>query len=126
MADNELRDLRLLLNLPVKEMVEVVRTIYPKYDKTLHSKCENCDSYGVYLLPDAVDALRRLKGYEPQGSRRTVKKERHRLTCRISARLEDGEYGVLQQYLKADGHKTMQELLTALVRRYLKEKEEGQ
>ena len=126
MAGNELRELRVRLQLPVKDMVEVVRTLYPKFDKTVQSKCENGSSYGVSLLPDAMEAL--YKAFDPQAleDRRKPKKEKHRLTCRISARLEDEDYKALQQHLEADGYATMQDLLTALVRQYLKEKEDVQ
>lgn len=124
MADNELRDLRMRLQLPVKDMVEVVRTLYPKFDKTVQSKCENGGAYGVLLRPDALEALYRAFDPEALESRKKPKKEKHRLTCRISARLEDGDYKALQQHLEADGYSTMQELLTDLVRRYLKEKED--
>ena len=124
MADNELRDLRMRRQLPVKDMVEVVRTLYPKFDKTVQNKCENGSAYGVSLRPDALEALYRAFDPESLESRRKPKKEKHRLTCRISARLEDDDYKALQQHLEADGDSTMQELLTDLVRRYLKEKED--
>ena len=126
MADNELRDLRMRRQLPVKDMVEVVRTLYPKFDKTVQSKCENGSAYGGSLRPDALEALYRAFDPEALESRRKPKKEKHRLTCRISARLEDDDYKALQQHLEADGYSTMQELLTDLVRRYLKEKEDVQ
>lgn len=58
MTDNELRELRLKKQLPAKEMVEVVRSIYPKFDKPLLSKCENGGVYGVQLKADAMKALR--------------------------------------------------------------------
>ncbi len=124
MAGNELRDFRLRHQLPVRDMVEVVRTLYPKYDKTVQSKCENSSSYGTQLMPDTMALL--YKTYEPMAleGRKKPPKEKHRLTCRISARLEDGDYKALQQHLEADGYSTMQELLTDLVRRYLKEKED--
>lgn len=123
MADNELRNLRVRNQLQVKDMVEVVRTLYPKFDKTVQSKCENGDSYGIMLRPDAMEAL--YKVFEPEAleRRRRLKKERHKLTCRISARLTDSEYLLLQQHMEADGYATMQELLTDLVRKRLEGKE---
>ena len=53
----ELRELRLSKQKPAKDMVAVVQAIYPKYDKTVQSKCENGDAYGVSLRPDAMAAL---------------------------------------------------------------------
>lgn len=41
----ELRELRLSKQIPAKDMVAVVQAIYPKYDKTVQSKCENGDAY---------------------------------------------------------------------------------
>ena len=124
MADNDLRDLRVRKQLPVKDMVEVVRELYPKFDKTVQSKCENGDAYGILLRPDAMDALYRRFAPDILEGRRLARRERHRLTCRISARLENADYAALQQHLKADGYATMQDLLTDLVRRYLMEKED--
>ena len=46
MPDNELRSLRIELGLPARDMVAVVQGLYPKYDKTMQSKCENGDDYG--------------------------------------------------------------------------------
>ena len=124
MADSDLRDLRVRKQLPVKDMVEVVRELYPKFDKTVQSKCENGDAYGILLRPDAMDALYRRFAPDILEGRRLARRERHRLTCRISARLKNADYAALQQHLKADGYATMQDLLTDLVRRYLKEKED--
>lgn len=41
----ELRELRLSKSIPAKDMVAVVQQIYPKYDKTVQSKCENGEVY---------------------------------------------------------------------------------
>lgn len=54
---NELRSLRVDLGLPAKDMVAVVQELYPKYDKTMRSKCENGDDYGISIRPDAMKAL---------------------------------------------------------------------
>jgi len=110
LADNDLRDLRVRKQLPVKDMVEVVRELYPKFDKTVQSKCENGDAYGILLRPDAMDALYRRFAPDILEGRRLARRERHRLTCRISARLENADYAALQQHLKADGYATIKKL----------------
>lgn len=54
MPDNELRSLRIELGLPARDMVAVVQGLYPKYDKTMQSKCENGDDYSrksIRFLP---------------------------------------------------------------------------
>ena len=73
---------------------------------------------GVSLRPDAMRAL--YEKFAPGGTKTSRrKKDRHRLTGRITCRLEDADMEALQQRMKADGYATAQELMTALVRRYL-------
>ena len=116
---DELRDLRLSRKIPAKEMVEEVRTIYPKYDKALQSKCERGEIYGISLRPDAMAALYARFAPELAPGRKTVRKDTHRLTCRISARLETSDYEQLQRLVIADGYKTMQDWITAVVKEYI-------
>lgn len=116
-----MRELRLSKQIPAKDMVAVVQAIYPKYDKTVQSKCENGDAYGVSLRPDAMAALYAHFAPELVESRKTAKKDAHRLTCRISARLETADYEELQRLIAAEGYATTQDWLTATVRRYIAE-----
>lgn len=129
--DKELRSLRLSQQppIPAKEMVLVVRRLYPKFDKPLLSKCEHGDEYGIQIRSDAMDAL--LEHFTPEtpeapadGSAPPLKKRssKHRLSCRISCRLEDDTYNLLQQLAKADHYTTMQDWISAQVRRYIAEK----
>lgn len=122
--DADLKQLRLAKQIPGKDMVAVVQQLYPKFDKTMLSKCENGSAYGVMLRPDASEALFKAFDAERQIAVLPVKKSRHRLTCRISARLEDAEYAALQQYSAADGYSTMQDWITDIVRAYIKSKED--
>lgn len=114
-----LRELRLSKQIPAKEMVAVVQQLYPKYDKTVQSKCENGEFYGVSLRPDAMTALYQHFAPEVIENRKAAKKDAHRLTCRISARLKADDYTALQQLIVASGYATMQEWLTVIVRRYI-------
>lgn len=119
---NKLRELRISRNIPAKDIVEVVKRIYPKFDKTQLSKCES-DEYGSELPEDAMQSLYSAFAPElltPQKRRRSG---RNRLTRRISARLEDDVYSELQQRIRADGYETMQSWLSDAVKHYLKERE---
>lgn len=109
----DLKHIRTSKNIPAKEIVEVVKSLYPSYDKTLQSKCENGDAYGVCLLPDAAKAV--LRSFAPELQK---KKDGHRLTCRISCRLEKPEYESLMKNIKAEGFVTTQDWLSDMVRRY--------
>lgn len=116
----KLRELRLSRNIPAKEMVDVVRKKYPKYDKTMQSKCERSNEYGVQIKPDAMKAL--YSEFAPEMLKKGS--SGHRLKCRISCRLEDAEYEALQEHIREDGFDTMQDWLSFMVRQYLKGKEQ--
>jgi len=116
----ELRELRISKNLPAKEMVEVVRGLYPKYDKTMQSKCERGDEYGIQIRPDAMNAL--YTRFNPERLTKKKKGDGHKYTCRISCRLSDEHYSLLQKCVKADGYQTMQDWLTDQVQNYLIQK----
>jgi len=124
-VDIDLRALRLRKNIPAKDMVEVVKAIYPKYDKTVQSKCENGDAYGVCLRADAAEAI--CERFAPELKRqKQKKKDGHRLTCRISCRLETTEYEELMLHIGQDGYDTVQAWLTNIVRNYNAEKRKEQ
>ncbi len=111
--DFDLKKIRISKNIPAKDMVEIVKAIYPRYDKTLQSKCENGNDYGVCLRKDAEKAICRAFAPELQ-----KKKDGHRLTCRISCRLETADYETLMQNIAADGYITTQDWLSDMVKRY--------
>ncbi len=117
-----LRELRTKLSIPAKDLVDVVRDLFPKYDKMLQSKCERSSEYGVRIRPEAMDAL--YAKFAPEKLEKVKKKRRggHRLTCRITCRLEDDEYNRLIACIHEDGFDQMQAWLTYIVRNYLKKK----
>lgn len=120
-VNNNLKTLRSELGISTYDAVQTVKELYPKFDKTLLCKCEN-DKYGVDLKPKAVDAL--ITKYAPiaEAVERYKKRDTHRLSCRVSCRLEDDTYNQLMQSIKADGYSTMQEWLTKQINEYLKGK----
>lgn len=111
----DLKKIRVSKGIPAKDMVAVVKELYSSYDKTLQSKCENGDTYGVCLRQDAAKAICRAFAPELQQKR---KKDGHRLTCRISCRLETADYEALMQNIAADGYTTTQDWLADVVKRY--------
>ena len=112
----ELRELRVTKQIPAKDMVAVVQALYPKYDKTVQSKCENGEAYGVTIRPDAMYALYERFAPERLEPPKRTRHGQHRLTCRISCRLENEDYEALQQLIEASGCATVQEWLTGIVR----------
>ncbi len=113
-----LRELALLrehAKIKATDMVEVVRGIYPRYDKYIHSKCENGKEYGIQLRPDAMNAL--VQRFAPELQKKPRKPNRSKPN-RIQARLSDDVYAALQQLIKAKGV-TVQQLIERLVLEYL-------
>ncbi len=116
---NELKDLRIMKQIPAKDMVAVVQELYPKYDKTVQSKCENGEAYGIALQPDALQALYEHFAPDVLEARARSRHGKHRLTCKIMARLETDVYEALQLLIKADGYNTVQDWLTDVVQCYI-------
>lgn len=123
--ENELKKLRITTGVPAKTMVEIVKGIYPKYDKTCQSKCENTQDYGVMLAPDAMRLLQKRLIPEVEKPTAKTKHGQHRLTCRIACRLPDEDYAALQHRINADGYSTVQSWLAALVKEYLSKGGDG-
>ncbi len=119
---NLLRELRISKKIPAREIVATVRDLYPKYDKMLQSKCERGEKYGIELRADAMDALFEKYAPERSGASKRKRRDGHRLTRKISCRLEDDEYDHLIACIKDDGFDQMQAWLSFMVRMYLKTK----
>lgn len=117
--ENALQALRLSRSLPAKDMVEVVRAIYPKYDKTIQSKCERGAQYGIQLRKDAMDALMYSFGALEHLDAKRRKSGGHKRSCRISCRLDDATYEALQQRINREGYTNMQSWLEQQVIQYL-------
>lgn len=126
---NELTEIRLSTDPPIpgKAMVAVVQRRYPRFDRTLLSKCENGDQYGIDLKRDALADVRRefvseavatAQDEEKEPRMKKYTQDGHRLQKRIYCRLEDSEYAELQRNIKSDGYVTMQDWITAVVKRY--------
>ena len=99
-------------DIPVKDMVEVVRNIYPKYDKVIQSKCEHGEDYGIQLRKDAMDAL--LVKYE-QSLAKPSKKEQRTKGYRVQCRLSLERYIQFQRSVRAANTSIQSVLETAVV-----------
>lgn len=104
-----------------KEMVEVAREQFPKYDKYLHSKVERPNDYGirpVLALESAWESA--FASTVPQ----CRKKDNRRLKARIQCRMTNTELERLQHALSADGYDTIQAGLTAIIKKYLEDRKD--
>lgn len=109
--ENKLRELRVKHGVNARDMVGEVQKRYPKYDRTLHTKCERGDEMNAVcerFMPEK----------KPSEAR---KRDFHRLTYRIYGRLTKAAYTSLQRQIKADGFASVQSWITYAVQKYLSE-----
>lgn len=111
------RRIRLSTQTPAADMVATVRQLYPGFDASLLSKVERPHQYGVELCEPGMLAL--YAAYAPLAVPKRRVKERRRLPCRISCRLPEGLYSDLQEVVKAQGYKTMQDWLLVIVQQQI-------
>lgn len=107
------RDLKTVMRLKKisnRTMVELMKEEFPRFDKTLLSKCRNPDAYGVVLHPRGFNILSDFP------DRRT---EHRKLTKRIYGRLNEQEYEALNELLTRDGYKSVQDWIRETVQLYI-------
>lgn len=110
----ELQDKR---HIPAADIVDVVAAIYPKFDRFLLSKVKHGDVTGVLLRADAQHEL--LTHFKVTQDVSNAKRKANRTKPkRISCRLTDKTYGLLQRELDRTGV-TMQSWLEALIAKAL-------
>lgn len=114
---NELTVFRKAALLKAIDVVNILKPEFPMIDKTVISKCEHTELYGVCLCRSARDML---YGKYPEAARRARiaargrKADRHRNTRRITIRLSEDELLRLQQHIDANGETARDILLAAL------------
>ena len=108
-----IRALRSERHIPVGDIVEVVASVYPRFDRYLLSKVEHGEEYGIRLRADAWHTLMAHFKLAQDGSkaRRTPNRSKPK---RISCRLTEKAYGLLQRELDRTGM-TMQGFIEALI-----------
>ena len=110
----ELQDNR---HIPTADIVEVVAAIYPKFDRFLLSKVKHGDETGIRLRADAQHELL-IHFKVTQDASKAKHKPNRSKPNRISCRLTDKAYGLLQRELDRTGV-TMQSWLEALIAKAL-------
>lgn len=115
----ELQDER---HIPTADIVEVVASIYPKFDRFLLSKVRHGEKTGIRLRADAQhELLTRFKvTQDASKAKRPNRSKPKRITCRLT----DKAYGLLQRELDRTGV-TMQDFLEALIVKALSKQEEA-
>lgn len=114
-SENAIQRLRLERHIPVRDMVEMVQTLYPGYDRFLHSKVDNGAKYGVRLRADAERLLLEHFAEKPRKPPKTVRRSK---PCRITARLSEPVFEQLQRAMRESGQ-TMQTYIEQIIIQHL-------
>lgn len=110
---SELSLFRCAAGLTALEVVRLLKPHFPLIDKTVISKAEHGDLYGVELNRKAWKILQEaypIAYNKAKNKAQKRKADRHKKTRRLSVRLSEEQFSVLQQRMQADGL-TAQEFL---------------
>lgn len=120
-----LRDLHERRHIPTVDVVEVVGTIYPKFDRYLLSRVEHGERTGVRLRDDAFEAVMEHFRECPSAAPETPRKPHRRKPYRVACRITGDAWLALQRALVRSG-RTMQDYIEELVMKALKEEDHEQ
>lgn len=116
---SELSLFRCAAGLTALEVVRLLKPHFPLIDKTVISKAEHGDLYGVELNPKAWKILKEAYPVACNKAKNKAQKrkaDRHKKTRRLSVRLSEERFLELQQQMQAEGL-TAQEFLERVLGR---------
>lgn len=105
---NRLRELRMASEVTPQTMVDIVRLDYPKYDKTLQSKCEHTEDYGVELTYPAFRKLVIQLLGKAEWDKYKKYTDGHLNQKRIMIRMDDETFKRFMAQIHQDGYDTVQ------------------
>lgn len=116
---SELSIFRCAAGLTALEVVRLLKPHFPLIDKTVISKAEHGDLYGVELNHKAWEILKEVYPIAYNKAKNKAQKrkaDRHKKTRRLSVRLSEDRFLQLQQQMQAEGL-TAQEFLERVLGR---------
>lgn len=115
----DLRSLRQKKNISAKDIIELVRSMFPGFDKTLHSKCENGDKYGITLKISAQNAIIMKHAPELMEKEKRRRQGNHKLTATVFCRVDNETHRKLHDKIRNEGWTSVQSWLTEIILEYL-------
>ena len=109
---NRLRDYREARGVAPADIIAIIQKQFPKYDKTLHSKCENVNKYAVEPCEEAFKLLDEHYGIVKKHERRT---KANRVICRLS----EEDYQAFKAAIAQSSYATMQAYLERTIKRFI-------
>ena len=124
-----LREIRTDTGAMAKDAALVVRDVFPKFNRQLLAQCEAWKKYGVIIHPDALGVICAAYGVSlPDGPAEAVitahsprKQANRKLSRKLTFRMKDEDYALLEQRVRESGCQSSQEWLYEVVLRALRE-----
>lgn len=114
-VNSRLKDYRETVGASQADIVAILKARFAKYDKTLQSKCEHTDKYGIEPCKEAFALL-------DMHFKRTKRATHHRRQKRVMCRLSDEDYAAFKAAIEASSYQTMQAYMERSIKRFIKRK----
>lgn len=119
-----LKEIRESTGHMAKDVAPVIQNRFPKFNRQLLAQAENPEKYGIIIHPDGLKVLCDAYGIrlgDPEipitvEKQETVKKpERRKLGRKLTFRMTDGDFEILQKRIQDDGFDSVQAWLYAKI-----------
>lgn len=98
-----------------RDMIEVLKKKFPKYEKMTQTVVCNPDDYGAQLIPEAEALLVANFGMHEGLSYKPKKKSNRRKSNKLTVRLDDTMYARLLRYYSRSSFASMQDFVEAAI-----------
>lgn len=124
-----LREIRTDTGAMAKDAALVVRDVFPKFNRQLLAQCEAWEKYGIIIHPEALGVICAAYGVSlPDGPSEAVitahrprKQANRKLARKLTFRMKDEDYTLLEQRVRESGCQSSQEWLYEVVLMALRE-----
>ena len=124
-----LREIRTNTGAMAKDAALVVRDVFPKFTRQLLAQCEAWGKYGIIIHPEALAVICAAYGVSlPDSPSEAVitphsprKQANRKLARKLTFRMKDEDYTLLEQRVRESGCQSSQEWLYDVVLRALRE-----
>ena len=117
-----LRDVRAASGATGKQLVSVVKDAFPKFNRQLLAQLEAPEKYGAIIHPNALRLFCDAYGVEIETAVKTAKprkQERRKLPHKLTVRISDHDFALLQLRIEKDGYGTVQSWVHAQIKKAL-------
>ena len=124
-----LREIRMNTGAMAKDAALVVRDVFPKFNRQLLAQCEAWGKYGIIIHPEALAVICAAYGVSLPDipaemvitAPRPRKQDNRKLARKLTFRMKDEDYTLMEQRVRESGCQSSQEWLYEVVLRALQE-----